>query len=681
MRGGVPHAGCAQERETPVPLRRRSLTVLSLAAFLLAVPLLLPAGVAAQPLYREAPALSDLVMEEALPPVHERLPRTPLLVQPVEGIGRYGGSWRMGMVGTGDGLLLYRSFGYEHLVRWDPGWKRVVPNIALSFDVNATATEFTFRLRPGMRWSDGHPFTSADILFWYEDVLNHPDLAPRNRHWMMSGGRMGRVTAPDPHTVRFTFDSPNSLFLARLASAYDTKGPTDFPRHALARFHPRYNPGGIAAEMAAAGVNSVGDLFRLKSHMDHFISTPESLLRRPLPAGATVVPAERIPTLAPWVIDRWEAGRPPRFVAVRNPYFWKVDPAGSQLPYIDEAVIQQVASPEGLRDLVADGLIDMQARNIAVSVPRDSLPDVLKRGGYRSFELLSAENNTLPLGLNLTHRDPAKRALFRNRDFRIALSEGLDRKAVGELLFGAPGLPYQPAPRPESRFYHERLARQHLAHNPASANARLDAIGLGNRDSAGYRLRPDGVRAGFTIRVRRDRANLVRGATLVAEQWRALGLEVDVDATDKNALNALREEADFDMTTAATDGGIDPSIEPHGYMPQTDDSIFGIGWVHWLQKRSGKVTVPEAPPPPQAEQLALYERVLATTDPDEQTRLVRRILDIAADEFLLIGLSLPPPGYGLVRETMRNVPTFMVDSWIYPTPGPTNPFLYYFAVP
>lgn len=629
-----------------------------------------------QPLYRDAPGLSEAVAEGIIPPVHQRLPRTPLLVQPLEGIGRHGGTWRMGMVGNGDGLLLYRSFGYEQLVRWDPRWKRVVPNIALSFDVNAAATEFTFRLRPGMRWSDGHPFTAEDILFWYEDVLSHPELAPHDKHWMMSGGRMGRVTAPDPHTVRFTFAAPNSLFLARMASAFDTKGPTDFPKHALARFHPRYNPDGLAAEMAAAGVTSAGALFRLKSHMDHAVSTPGALLRRQLPPGQLIVRADPIPTLAPWVLDRWEEGDPPRFVAARNPYYWKVDPAGNQLPYIDEVVIQHVSSPDGLWALVEEGRIDFQA---TIGVTRELLPYVLKRGGYRSFELLSGETNTLPLGLNLTHPDPAKRALFAHRDFRVALSEGIDRKTIIDQLFAGQGLPYQPAPRPESRFYHERLARQHLSHNPAGANARLDALGLRGRDAAGFRLRPDGRRAGFTITVRQDRAPMFKGAAMVAEQWRALGLDVEVKAMDKNDLGALRETAAFDVMTTATDGGIDPLMEPHVFMPLTDDSIFGIAWVHWVQKRNGGLAEP--PPPAQANQLALYDRVLATTDAEEQWHLMRRILDIAADEFLLIGVSLPESNYGLMRDSLRNVPPFMVDSWAYPTPGPVNPFQFYFAAP
>ncbi|MGQ9368074.1 ABC transporter substrate-binding protein [Azospirillum sp. ST 5-10] len=647
-------------------------------AWLLAVLLWPAAGpAAAQPLYKDSPVLTDAVATGALPPVGERLPRTPLLVQPVEKIGGYGGTWRMGMIGDGDGLLVYRTVGYEHLVRWDPAWRRVVPNIAQSFEVNADATEFTFRLRPGMRWSDGHPFTADDVLFWYEDVLLDPELTPRHMGWMASGGETGRVTAPDPHTVRFTFKAPNSTFLSRLASAYDTKGPTDFPRHALARFHPRHNPDGIAGEIAAAGVANAAELFRLKAHIDHYVSSTAALLRRPVPPGAARVAAEPVPTLAAWVMDHWEDGAPPRFVLRRNPYYWKIDPGGQQLPYIDEVVVQHVQSPAELRRLVEAGRIDMQARNIPASVPRDALPGLLAAGGYRTFETLSAENNTLALGFNLTHRDPAKRTLFGQHGFRVALSAAIDRKAIIDTVFGGKGEPYQPAPRPESRFYHERLARQHLAYDPAAANAALDALGLAERDAEGFRRRPDGERLGFEILVRRDRANFVKVAERVAADWRAVGIDARVAARDRGAVNQAREAIAFDVTIAAPDGGIDPVIEPQDYLPMTDDSVFGLAWVHWLEGRDSGLGEP--PPEPVQRQIDLYRRIRQTMDAEEQARLMRGILDIAAEEFLLIGVSLPPPAYGVVREEFRNVPSFMVDAWIYPTPGPTNPFQYFFA--
>ncbi len=632
----------------------------------------------AQPLYKEAPSLSEQVARGALPPVTQRLPRTPLLLRPLEEIGTYGGTWGMGMIGNGDGLMLYRTVDYEQLVRWDPQWRRVVPNLAQSFEVSADAREFTFHLRPDLRWSDGEPFTAEDILFWYEDVLLNPDLTPRHTRWMMTGGQLGRVSSEGPYVVKFTFAAPNSLFLQRLASAADTKGPTDFPKHVLARYHPRYNPMGIREEIERAQVKDAAELFRLKSHINHYTSGPDALLRRPAGVpqpGAAPLPADPVPSLSAWVLNRLEPGDPPRYIFTRNPYYWKIDPAGQQLPYIDELAVYRVESAEELRRLVDSGRVDMQARHIATTLPADAMT-ALQGKGFRSFGTLSSESNTLVLGFNLTHADPAKRALFNTKDFRIALSEAIDRKALVAELFGQ-GEPYQAAPRPESRYFHERLARQYTAYDPAAANARLDAAGLNKRGPDGIRLRADGQPVRFDILVRRDRGHYVRAVIRIAEYWRAVGVDAQVRALDRGDINAARDRVDFDMTTAAPDGGIDPVNEPFLFMALTDDSIFGLGWVHWIEERGDAVA--ERPPQSVLDQLHLYDRIRETSDSDTQARLMREILDIAADQFFTIGVSLPPPGFGILRSDMRNIPPFMVDAWSYPTPGPTNPPQYFFV--
>ncbi len=129
----------------------------------------------AQP-YSEAPQLAERVKTGELPPVEERLPQNPLVVEPVEQIGEHGGTWRGSMVGVADTGRLDRTVGYDNLVRWarwqpgdawPDGFPEVIPNIAESWEVNGDATDYTFRLREGMKWSDGQPFTADDIVFWY----------------------------------------------------------------------------------------------------------------------------------------------------------------------------------------------------------------------------------------------------------------------------------------------------------------------------------------------------------------------------------------------------------------------------------------------------------------------------------------------------------------------------------
>ena len=112
----------------------------------------------------QAPALEALVASSELPPLEERLPSNPLVVEG-DSIGTYGGTWRMGMNGGGDNGLIVKTVAYEGLVRYNHEWNTVLPNLAESWEVNADATEYTFKLREGVKWSDGTPFTTEDIAF------------------------------------------------------------------------------------------------------------------------------------------------------------------------------------------------------------------------------------------------------------------------------------------------------------------------------------------------------------------------------------------------------------------------------------------------------------------------------------------------------------------------------------
>ncbi|MGI9500840.1 MAG: ABC transporter substrate-binding protein, partial [Geminicoccaceae bacterium] len=128
--------------------------------------------------FQEAPALEAKVEAGELLPVEERLPKNPLVLEVVEQPGEYGGTLRRAILGGGDQHNMVRIMGSENLVRWDANWTEVRPNIAESWEVSEDATTFTFKLREGMKWSDGAPFTADDIMFWYEDVFTDETLTP-----------------------------------------------------------------------------------------------------------------------------------------------------------------------------------------------------------------------------------------------------------------------------------------------------------------------------------------------------------------------------------------------------------------------------------------------------------------------------------------------------------------------
>ncbi|WDR03932.1 ABC transporter substrate-binding protein [Devosia algicola] len=191
--------------------------------------------------FEEAPMLKEMVDAGTLPPVEERMPNEPMVMEVIEQPGEYGGTLRRAILGGGDQHNLVRTIGSENLVRWDATWTEVKPNIAESWEVSPDAKSFTFKLREGMRWSDGEPFNADDVMFWYEDVFSNRDLTPTwDSNYVGPNGPVV-VTKIDDYTVKFAFDTPNGLFIQNMAYGFGYY-PTAYAKHYLKQFHIKYNP-------------------------------------------------------------------------------------------------------------------------------------------------------------------------------------------------------------------------------------------------------------------------------------------------------------------------------------------------------------------------------------------------------------------------------------------------------
>jgi peptide/nickel transport system substrate-binding protein len=268
----------------------------------------------AQGAAHEAPALAKLAADGKLPPLAARLPNSPLVVQ-VEKIGTYGGTLRRGLRGSADHNGILKIIGNQSLVRWNLEFTQVLPNVAEKWEVNADATEFTFRLRPGMKWSDGHPFGADDIVFAVEDCAKNSELYKSTPSPLVIANKPGSVTKIDDATVKFVFASPYAMFLEMLATPLG-QHPTLFAKHYCSQFHPKYNPN-VADLVKAANLSDWGTLFRNK-------------------CGDIEIPSRwgnpEKPVLDPWVIKEPYTGGAQRVTAERNPFFWQVDQSGQQLP-------------------------------------------------------------------------------------------------------------------------------------------------------------------------------------------------------------------------------------------------------------------------------------------------------------------------------------------------------------
>jgi peptide/nickel transport system substrate-binding protein len=616
---------------------------------------------------REAPALQALVAAGKLPPLEQRLPENPLVIAPVEKTGKYGGTWRSGLRGGQDTAWLTRTVNYEHLVRWSPDWSQVVPNVAESFSSNADATEFTFKLRKGMKWSDGAPFTADDIVFWSEDILNDPEYSKTHppSAYLRAGGKTVTVSKIDETTVVFRFAAPNGLFLQRLATPEGDQ-PTRWPRHYAMQFHPRYNKTNLDALIKQAGATNWVNLMELKA--GNVQGTPYDAKWQNV----------ELPTLHAWRFTTAYGAGAKQVVAERNPFYWKVDTAGNQLPYLDRLVWEIGDDVQVLVLKALNGEMDMQDRHIGIPANKAVFVDGQQKGGYGFFEVVPSSMNDMIIALNLTHKDPVKRQIFQNKDFRIGLSYAINRKEIIDVVWVGQGEPWQLAPRPTSPFYNERLAKQYTEYSVAKANEHLDKA-FPRKDAEGFRLGPDGKRISFVVEVTNIQTERVNAMELIVKYWRAVGIDVQSKSEDRSLMYTRKDHNDHDAAVWGGDGGLDVILEPRWYFPYSGESLFAEAWKEYYTNPSGvgSLVKPEEPPAATRQQMELYRQLIGTGDQAKQAQLMKQILEIAADQFYAIGIGLTAPQYGIVRNNFKNVPRSMPGAWLYPNPAPTNTAQYY----
>lgn len=611
---------------------------------------------------KEAPGLAEMVAAGTLPPLEERIPTNPLVITPFESLGQYGGTWRSGLRGGQDTAWLTRILGYDYLVSWDPEWTQVIPNLAESFEANADATEYTFKLREGTKWSDGVPFTADDIVFWYEATIADEEYVATHPvgTWMMGGGEPPVVEKVDDYTVKFTFAGPNGLFLQRLATPSGAT-VTRTPAHYCSQFHAAYTDD-LDAAIAEAQATDWVNLFELKC--GEVPGTPYNSLWY----------NADLPTLYAWDITVPYDGNSTQVVAERNPYYWKVDTEGRQLPYIDRLVAEIGDDVQVLVLRAMNGEIDMQDRHIAALDNKAVFADNMESGDYKFFDTIPSSMNTNAIALNLTHKDPVKREIFQNKDFRIALSHAINRQEIIDVVYVGQGEPFQLAPRPTSPFYNERLAKQYTEYDPDLANEILDGI-YPDKNAEGIRLGPDGNPIAFNVEVDATQLDRINVLELVSGYWAAVGIQANVVSEDRSLLYTRKNGNEHDAAVWGGDGGLDVVLEPRWYFPFSDESWFAEAWVTWYNNPSGvgALAAPEEPPAETKRQMELYDQIKASGDPAEQEALMNEILEIAADQFYAIGISLNPPGYGIVKNNFHNVPSPHPNAWLYPQPGPLTP--------
>jgi peptide/nickel transport system substrate-binding protein len=616
----------------------------------------IPGGV-----YHEAPILAERVAAGELPPVDERLPDNPLIIPVVEQIGQYGGVLNRGFTGPSDHNN-YTRVVYDALVRFSPTGSEVIPHIASGWESNADFTEWTVRLRPGSKWSDGAPFTADDIMFWYNDILLNEELTPSVLTWMKNpDGTAATVEKVSDYAVKWTFATPNTAFLLDLANKDGADATINnlvfAPAHYLKQFHASYaDPAELEAKVAEAGFDNWTELFAVEA-------IPQLSGNRP--------------SMAAWAPNGTSVSDPV-FTIVRNPYFVGVDPAGNQLPYIDEVRFTQYLDRETLNLAAVEGKIDMQGRHIDMN----NYPVLVQNGeanGYRVITWPAFGGSEAVVMFNQTWTGPEVE-MFRNKDFRIALSYAIDREAIKQLVFLGIGEARQGVPAPFHPYYPgDEYAFKYTEHNLDLANQMLDEI-LPNKGADGFRTLPDGSPLDIELGVVPEQfVDWPSIGQLIVEDWAEVGIKAHVELRERSLHFAMRPANELmaeiwnEDTTGFPFSG-QPKFDPRSDPALTFAPLYG----KWYTSDGAE----GVEPPPDIAQIVDIIDEAKVSPRSRQIELAQELFRLWADnvwEIGTVGLTPAVQGVVVVNQNLRNVPAVAGNDWPLRTPGDTRPEQYFFA--
>jgi peptide/nickel transport system substrate-binding protein len=577
--------------------------------------------------FHQSPVLAEAVARGELPPVRERLPEDPIVVEPSERIGRYGGTaivFSTTNRNLGEGRLLNNL---EPALRIDPLVRSVRPNYARGWEYSDGGRVLTLHLRKGIRWSDGHPHTAEDYVFWFTRMQKHKDITPiQSPPWDTA-----HVSKDGPWTVRFEFAEPNPYFINELAHHGDAYRR---PAHHLKRYHPDFVPKARLEEKA----DELG-FHDWVAYFGHMQSSSD--------------PEVNCPTMRPFIVDQQGLNI---LIYKRNPYYPKVDPEGNQLPYIDRVQALVVQNQEMMTAKACTG----QATFAGIQTQTSDIP-LFKRGekkcGYRTLIWNRLHGVDVAIQPNLTAEDPSLRAIFQDVRFRRALSLAIDREEINQTLYFGHATPRQTTVIPSSRFYEESFATAWTRHDPAEARRLLDAMGVTDADGDGRRDRPDGSPLSPTLEW--TPMETPKGPTmeLVIEHWRAVGLDIRLKQIT-GSLQSERARANLmDMTLWHADRTSDILFppEPFWFVPMRRQWEVSL-WPQWALWYLTTHEKGQEPPPHIRQLLDWWTEMITCMDEARRLELGKNILRAQAENLWTIGTVGLAPHPLVVKNTLRNVP-------------------------
>jgi peptide/nickel transport system substrate-binding protein len=624
--------------------------------------------------FKEAPMLADLVKAGKLPEVAKRLPEPTDLyvVKPLKEIGKYGGNWRRAFTGPADHENGNRINSADKILHFDYTGNKIVPALAKDWKVSDDGKTITIYLRKGAKWSDGTPFTANDFMFWYEDVYLNKALVPTPFFEFQINGKDGVMKKVDDYTVEFVFPEPYPYFVYILAGstsmgagfatrgAFQTSGGAYCPAHYLKQFLPKYSSEEAAnAKAKAAGFDNWVSYFKNRYS---WALNPE------------------VPTMTPW--KTVTPINTPTWGMERNPYFWQVDTEGNQLPYIDKLTMTLAENTEVANLRAIAGEYDCQERHMGLA----KLPVFLEnaqKGNYtvRLDPAFNGSDVALHMG-NAYEGDAEIAKWIRNKDFRHALSMGIDRNQLNEAFWLGVGTAGSCAPSPDTVYspgpeWNKKWCTLDLK----QANDLLDKIGLDKKDSEGFRVRTDGkgrLRLEM-ITVGAQFVPYTQIGEMIKQQWKKIGIDVDVKETERNLAFGKTANSEHQIILWANDGSEMLYLFARHALPvDAAECHMGMAFAQWYASNGAKGKKPDDP-----EMLRAFDLFRAAFGKKEadQIAAAKEIWKIVVEQQWSIGTVGQSPafmGVRIVKNNMGNIPERQVNAQHARTPYTSGPATFFF---
>ncbi len=596
--------------------------------------------------FNENPMFAEKVKKGELPPVEERLPEEPLVLTPYDEIGKYGGTLRGLAISYESGTSENLSWRHVNMVRFDDDCSTIVPNVAKEWKWNDDYTEVTFTLRKGHRWSDGAPFTANDVAFWMDDIILNKEIHPAIPvPWGSAGASIEKI---DDVTIKFKFDKPYPGLLFYFGGGGSYFSPWA-PKHFFEQYHIKYNSN--ANEEA------------IKNGFDDWVQQFTSYWNKWKDATVSSAYGLEVPTLESHILLKEPTTQ--RRVLVANPYYFKVDTAGNQLPYIDyhdERFLEKQLWPLE----IMNGNVDQKSKNIDLNI-FPVLKENEKKGGY-TLQLPSGTVGPTFI-FNQTDKDPVLRKIYGDVRFRYAMSLAINRDEVNEIICLGLGTPGQALPM-DVPYVTEEDKKFMTEYDPARANKLLDEMGL-KKGPDGIRMRSDGKPLTILWEYALQYVWSPEVPALISEYWQAVGVRVIL----KEVTSQLTREKQKANTLDISNGWQVPTESTMVSAPQSFVPPYLLSWplmgVPWLDWKSSDGKSGQEPPSWVKRLWEIADEFVTVLPGSERyMELGKEMIALNLQNLAIIGTMGKVPAINVVNDRMGNVPEWKVNNgfygWAYP---------------